>query len=307
MTIMARRPSFQFYPSDWRTETGLRLCSLGAKGLWIEMLTIMHEGEPYGHLTMEGRAIAPEMLARLIGEAPATVKRLVKELEENKVFSRTDNGVIFSRRMVRDEDARDRRAAGGSAGAAHGHKGALHGAKGGRPKGEQPPISEGQTGDKKPPSGAEKTPLEGKQKPPPSSSSSSSSSVPPTPKRYAFEGRTLRLNQRDFDQWAESYNAIPDLRAELQSIDSWFQGANVPEAKRKSWFEATSRMLGRKHQELLASRRQQDDADAKFFARHPEQRLPENEWRALMGDEEFERRKHTLLIADEPLRKVVAR
>ena len=158
---MTKRPAFQFYPSDWRTDPGLRLCSIAARGLWIEMLCLMHEGEPYGHLTVQGRQISSDMLARLVGEPPASVKKWLKELEENDVFSLSEEGVIFSRRMVRDEEVRERRAAGGEAGASHGKKGASHGVKGGRPRG------------KKPPSGDEER---GVSKPPPSSSSSSSSS-----------------------------------------------------------------------------------------------------------------------------------
>ena len=139
---MSKRPAFQFYPGDWRTDPGLRLCSLTARGLWIEMMAIMHEGEPYGHLTAQGRPISDEMLARLVGETPAAVKRAVKDLAENGVFSRTDDGVIFSRRMVRDEEVRELRAAGGSLGKAHGQKGASHGAKGGRPRKEKAPSDD---------------------------------------------------------------------------------------------------------------------------------------------------------------------
>ncbi|MBF5091298.1 hypothetical protein F1640_15020 [Novosphingobium sp. NBM11] len=181
---MSKRPSFQFYPSDWRTEAGLRLCSLAARGLWIEMLTLMHDGEPYGHLTIDGEQISVEMLSRLIGETPNLVKKLLKELEARKVFSRTDDGMIFSRRMVRDEDARERRAAGGSAGAAHGYKGASHGSKGGRPRKDKTPETEKLRGDKKPPS----TPVS---KPSPSSSSSSSTPLPPsTISRAGLSGST---------------------------------------------------------------------------------------------------------------------
>lgn len=139
---MSKRPAFQFYPGDWRTDPGLRLCALTARGLWIEMMAIMHEGEPYGHLTAQGRPISEDMLARLVGETPAVVRRAMKDLEANGVFSRTDAGVIFSRRMVRDEDVREARAAGGSLGKGHGHKGASHGAKGGRPRKEKAPSSD---------------------------------------------------------------------------------------------------------------------------------------------------------------------
>jgi hypothetical protein len=30
------------------------MCSIGARGLWMEMMCIMHEGEPYGHLLVSG-------------------------------------------------------------------------------------------------------------------------------------------------------------------------------------------------------------------------------------------------------------
>lgn len=53
--------------------------------------------------------------------------------------------------------------------------------------------------------------------------------------------------------------------------------------------------------------REEDAARASFEARFPPQCLPEHEWRALMGDEEFERKRHKLLIADAEPRKVAAR
>lgn len=156
---MSKRPAFQFYPSDWRKEQNLRLCSPGARALWIDMMCLMHDCEPYGHLTDVGRPMAPEALAKLVGETPAAVRRWFAELGERGVFSVTEDGIAYSRRMVRDEAVREARAAGGQAGAEHGPKGASYGAEGGRPKKDK--------GGKKPPL---PTPL----KPPPSSSSAAS-------------------------------------------------------------------------------------------------------------------------------------
>lgn len=161
---MSKRPSFQFYPSDWRTDPGL--CSVGARGLWIELLCLMHEGEPYGHLTHQGRALTLDSLARLVGESAAAVKRWMAELRSNNVFSETTDGVPFSRRMVRDEGLREVRATGGNKGAGHGHKGGSYGAKGGRPRKAETPLSDEVRG-------VSEAPL----KPPPSSSSSSPSAV----------------------------------------------------------------------------------------------------------------------------------
>jgi len=110
---MKARPSFQFYPSDWLRDPGLRSCSLAARGLWIDSISFMHEGEPYGHLTLNGHDIEPATLARMVGSPLRDVRRALVELETAGVFSRTEKGTIFSRCMVRDEALREKRAEGG--------------------------------------------------------------------------------------------------------------------------------------------------------------------------------------------------
>ncbi len=130
---MVKRPAFMFYPSDWRNDLPLRTCSIAARGLWQELLVTMHQGTPYGHLALEGVPLSDEEAAALAGVTGKDYRKLLAELERRRVFSRTDAGVIYSRRMVRDEATRLARAAGGEEGKAHGAKGAPHGAKGGRP------------------------------------------------------------------------------------------------------------------------------------------------------------------------------
>lgn len=108
-----KRPSFQFYPNDWRSDPALRMCSSGARGLWIDMLCLMHEGTPYGHLTHREKDILPEVLARLTGNAISDIETWLCELLEHGVAQKNDGGTIYSRRMVRDEEVRQVRAAGG--------------------------------------------------------------------------------------------------------------------------------------------------------------------------------------------------
>jgi hypothetical protein len=108
-----KRPAFQWYPGDFRRDLGVQACSWEARALWRDMLDLMHDGEPYGHLTAGGVPINTPDLARLIGKKAPFVKKLLAELESRKVFSRTAAGVIYSRRMVRDEDVRNKRATGG--------------------------------------------------------------------------------------------------------------------------------------------------------------------------------------------------
>lgn len=104
----------------WRNDEGLRMCGLAARGLWADLLAIMHGAIPYGHLSVNGRAPTPKQIASLVGmTTEKEVAQLLKELEENGVFSRNEEGLIFCRRLVRDNRARE--------------DGRAHGLRGGNP------------------------------------------------------------------------------------------------------------------------------------------------------------------------------
>lgn len=103
---MSRRPYFNWYPADHQGDPRLRGCSPIARLVWREMLDLMHGAEPYGHLVSGGRAMDYQTLSRKIAVDAADVRRAVRELENEGVFSRTSDGVIYSRRMVRDEERR---------------------------------------------------------------------------------------------------------------------------------------------------------------------------------------------------------
>lgn len=111
-----KRPSFQFYPSDWLRDTALRSCSIGARGLWIDMICFMHEGAPYGHLKVGDKVILPANLARMVGETLEHVEGWLAELRQANVFDVESDGTMVSRRMIRDEAVRVARANGGKLG-----------------------------------------------------------------------------------------------------------------------------------------------------------------------------------------------
>lgn len=110
-----KRPAFQFYPADWRKDAALQSCSIGARGLWVEMMCIMHECTPYGYLCVNGQPMTDNQLARLVGDTVKAVVSYKKELEAAGVYS-FDEGRIYSRRMVKDEHLRNIRAQAGSMG-----------------------------------------------------------------------------------------------------------------------------------------------------------------------------------------------
>lgn len=173
-----KRPSFQFYPSDWLRDTALRSCSIGARGLWIDMICFMHEGNPYGTLKVGSKVILPVNLAAMVGVTLPEVEGWLVELESAHVFDRGDEGEIMSRRMIRDENLRNIRAAGGKKG---GNPALMVNSK------DNPKVN-----------------LEDKQKPTPSSSSPSSSSISITnPKKNDSRGEEDEI----FAKW----NLFPEL------------------------------------------------------------------------------------------------
>lgn len=119
---MSKNPWLKFYPTDWRSDEQLRNCSIAARGLWIEMLCLMHRASPYGHLIINGEVLTDAQLAIQTGTPSEQIPALVGELEKAGVFSRTGKGAIYSRKMVRDEKKANVNAKNGQNGGASKHK-----------------------------------------------------------------------------------------------------------------------------------------------------------------------------------------
>jgi hypothetical protein len=143
---MAKLPAFQFYVGDWMKDPALRACGPAARGLWMDMLCLMFETARRGYLQhTTGAPVTPEQLARMTGCTADEVTHLLRELEDSGVFSRTENGVIYSRRIARDEDKRAKCVAAGKLGGNPTLKGGLKGGPKGRSKGQSQGGSEPET------------------------------------------------------------------------------------------------------------------------------------------------------------------
>lgn len=78
-----RRPSFQFYPADWRNNANLRRCTWEARGVWVEVMGLMHDSDAYGVLRWPLKEIALALGAPL---------KLVQELASKSVMKGCDKG-----------------------------------------------------------------------------------------------------------------------------------------------------------------------------------------------------------------------
>ena len=103
---MARNPLTVWYFNDWDNDKNLLACSMAAQGMWMRMLGIAAAATPYGHVQIGNSPCSICDLARMTGQDKRSVSKWVRELERKGVFSRTEDGTIFCRRMRREAEAR---------------------------------------------------------------------------------------------------------------------------------------------------------------------------------------------------------
>lgn len=124
-----RRPSFQFYPADWLGNSNLRRCNHAEKGVWVDVLCLMHDSQEYGLLRWPLAEIAQavgcqlQQLQSLISKGvmkgadtggrcesfvyvPRTAR---KDGEPVTLIPEQPGPVWYSSRMVRDEHVRQHR------------------------------------------------------------------------------------------------------------------------------------------------------------------------------------------------------
>ena len=100
---MPKLPYMQFYVNDWHSDCQLAMCSLAARGCWLELLCGMHNLDQSGVIT--GTA---DQIARICRCSCVEFVQAVNELRTNHVGEITErNGVytIVNRRMKREYEA----------------------------------------------------------------------------------------------------------------------------------------------------------------------------------------------------------
>jgi len=111
MSKIHKLPAMQFYVGDWRKDPGVQALDFHDRGVWFEMLCLMHESEQRGKLMLNGAAMPESALARLLGLDKQILTTAITTLLTYGVASRCDEtGAIICRRMIRDENLRKVRA-----------------------------------------------------------------------------------------------------------------------------------------------------------------------------------------------------
>lgn len=105
---MAKSDGFEFFGQRWRADIELHACPLEARGFWAELLMVMDQASPRGHLLVNGQKPSLAAIAQLASCTVGEARRCLEILRRFGVSSETDDGVIFSRSMVRESERSER-------------------------------------------------------------------------------------------------------------------------------------------------------------------------------------------------------
>ena len=76
-----KRPSFQFYPADWRANAKLRRCSHAERGIWLDVMCLMHDSDEYGVLRWPPQDIAQAVGCRVSDLRALREKQVLKGVD----------------------------------------------------------------------------------------------------------------------------------------------------------------------------------------------------------------------------------
>lgn len=109
----SKSTSFEFFPSDWMTDPGLRMCSLEARGLWIDIICLMELSEKKGFLLIGNQKINEEKLRKMFGISKKKIQLLMTELLDYNLMKISEDGTYFCKRIVDNEHIRQVRSLAG--------------------------------------------------------------------------------------------------------------------------------------------------------------------------------------------------
>ncbi len=114
------RPRLPLDTRDWLDNKELRRCGTTARSVLIDMMCLASEGVPYGHLADKSGPIAVEVLAGRFNVPMRSLTPAIEELLQHARILRSEElGTMYVPRMVRDEEIRLKRAAGGKTSLVH--------------------------------------------------------------------------------------------------------------------------------------------------------------------------------------------
>lgn len=128
-----KRPAFQFYHGDWRSNAKLRRCTHAERGIWMDALCLMADSDEFGVLRWPLKDLAQAIGCRVSDLTALRTKDVMKGAEKGErckefiytprhggkdgdpvmLLPEQDGPVWYSSRMITDEYVRSIRGEGG--------------------------------------------------------------------------------------------------------------------------------------------------------------------------------------------------
>jgi len=111
-------PALHFYPGDWYKDPGVMALNSVERGVWFQMLLLMFESKRRGYLELADKKYPEKEMASLFKISEPKLQKIIVKLISFDVGSLEKNTqILYSRRMVRDEEKRQLLIKAGSKGA----------------------------------------------------------------------------------------------------------------------------------------------------------------------------------------------
>lgn len=112
----SKKESFAFCPVEWMSDSRLRLCSAGARGLWIDILCLMHLSNERGYLLIDDTVLDEEMLQKRLGYDAKEFEYCFTELRRYNIIKKDEKNRYFSKTMVNVQKISEKRSVSGKLG-----------------------------------------------------------------------------------------------------------------------------------------------------------------------------------------------
>jgi len=234
-----KAPSIQFYYKDWLADERLKMCSLKAKGLWIEIICQSVSLPIPGVFAFKNESksdqnksvfepISEQKLLQMFTGKPSEKRKAFDELKRYGVIKQEVDKAFYVKRVKEDMELRTIRKEAGK-------------------KGGNPQLTGKKVGDL--------DNQKGKQKPTPSSSSSSSSKKENNTKEkisFSLEAACfVNILPEDIQRWSEAYPAV-DVDLAIKQAAQWLV-SNPTKLKKNyqrfltNWFSRTQERGGNRN------------------------------------------------------------
>ena len=112
----SKKESFAFYPADWMSDSRLRLCSVGARGLWIDILCLMYLSSERGYLVIEDTILDEQMIQKALAYDAKEFDDYFTELKRYNIIKKDEKNRYFCKTMVNAQQLSEKRTMSGKLG-----------------------------------------------------------------------------------------------------------------------------------------------------------------------------------------------